>query len=348
MDKSTDVRLAGLHQWLQTVFPCDDSDLVPLSGDASFRRYFRVVRNGDSRIAVDSPPASEKIDAFIGIAGAYAAQGLQVPKVIAADTQQGYLLLSDLGNELYSVHLSSANVDSLYLAAIETLVKIQQTSREAYPFPLYDESLLMAECQLFSEWYLGKYLNVVLSAREEAMLESTFARLVEVALEQPNTVVHRDYHSRNLLILPDSEVGVVDFQDAVIGPITYDLVSLLKDCYITWPASNVINWAQRYFEKAREAGIFHDVTMAQFLRWFDLMGVQRHLKCMGIFARLALRDNKTGFLADIPRLADYILSASSRHPQLNGLAKLLQTKVKKHESNDTRSRTRNAAEAIDG
>ncbi|MBX9587029.1 MAG: phosphotransferase [Gammaproteobacteria bacterium] len=348
MGKFIDDRFLGLYQWLQTVFPCAEADILPLAGDASFRRYFRVMGKSGTRVAVDAPPAHEKIEAFLGIAKAFTDHGVHVPKIIASDTHQGYMLISDLGDELYSNHLSSTNVDNLYLSAIDALVKIQQTPQSAYSFPAYDEKLLSQECEYFSEWYLGKYLNVKLSAREEAALRSTYSKLIEAALEQPTTVVHRDYHSRNLFILPENEVGVIDFQDAVIGPITYDLVSLLKDCYIAWPASNVVNWAQRYFEKSRDAGIIQDISMSQFLRWFDLMGVQRHLKCMGIFARLFLRDKKSSYVGDIPRLADYILGVCSRHPQLNGLAKLLQTKVMKHESHDTRSRARSSAETIDG
>ncbi len=348
MGQLVDNRFGGLHRWLQAVFPCAEADIVPLAGDASFRRYFRVHGQNESRIAVDAPPTHEKLDAFIRIANTFSDHGIHVPKIIASDVHQGYLLISDLGDELYSNHLSSTNVDSLYLNAIDTLVKIQQTPKNAYSFPSYDEKLLSQECEYFSEWYLGKYLNINLSAREQSALQSTYSKLIEVALEQPTTVVHRDYHSRNLFILSDNEVGVIDFQDAVIGPITYDLVSLLKDCYVAWPNSNVVNWAQRYFEKARDAGVIQDISMSQFLRWFDLMGVQRHLKCMGIFARLYLRDNKSSYLGDIPRVADYILGVCSRHPQLNGLAKLLQTKVLKHEGHDTFSGARSSAETIDG
>lgn len=348
MGKLKDDRLTDLQQWLQSVLPGDVTGIVPLQGDASFRRYFRLTHGNESHIAVDAPPATEKNAAFIGISQAFSAQGVAVPKVIAHDESKGFLLLSDLGDALYSGCLNSSAVDSLYLKAIDTLVKIQKTPQDAYPFPAYNEALLLAECELFSEWYLLQHLKLSLSVREQAGLKSTFARLVEVALEQPTTVVHRDYHSRNLLMLPDNAVGVLDFQDAVIGPISYDVVSLLKDCYVAWPASNVINWAQRYFEKAREACVFEGVTMAQFLRWFDLMGVQRHLKCMGIFSRLYLRDNKPGYLADIPRLIEYILSASSRHPQLNGLAKILKSKSVNHESHDTRRGARQSAEAIDG
>ena len=348
MSKTTDGRLVGMRQWVQTQFPCDENDIVPLAGDASFRRYFRVTNGSESRILVDSPSTHEKTDAFVGIAQAFAAQGIQVPNIIAADLEQGYMLLSDLGDGLFSAHLNSSSVDGLYLSSIDTLLKIQQTPRNAYAFPAYDESLLQAECLLFSEWYLGQYLKLSLSAREASMLQSTYARLIEFALAQPMTVVHRDYHSRNLLLLESGEVGVLDFQDAVIGPITYDLASLLKDCYVAWPHSNVVNWAQRYFEKGRQVGVIQDITMAQFLHWFDLMAVQRHLKCIGIFARLSLRDKKTDYLNHIPRILDYILATCTRHPQLNGLAKLLQGRVLKHESHDTRSGTWNAAAATNG
>ncbi len=346
MEKVSGNRQDDLFKWVQSVFPCDQDGMAPLPGDASFRRYFRVSSKGETRIAVDAPLNTERSDAFVGIAGALSAQGIQVPTIYAADLKQGFLLISDLGEGLYSAHLNSSNVDQLYSQAIDSLVKIQQTSREAYSFPQYDRALLLSECELFTEWYLGAHLKINLSPREQAMLSSTFERLIENALEQPTTVVHRDYHSRNLLQMSDGQVGVLDFQDAVIGPVTYDLVSLLKDCYVSWPNLNVTNWVQRYFEKARDAGIIQDVSMGQFIRWFDLMGVQRHLKCMGIFSRLYLRDGKSQFLADIPRLIDYILSASSRYPQLNGIAKLLQGKVQKHESNDSSSGSRKQAASI--
>jgi hypothetical protein len=342
MTKTNDLRLKGLHQWIQSHFPCDQNEIVPLAGDASFRRYFRVNRGGESRILVDSPPELEKTEAFVGIAQAFAAQGVGVPTIFASDLKEGFLLISDLGEELFSAHLNSSNVDSLYLSAMDVLLKIQQTPRDSYAFPAYDHNLLQKECELFSEWYLGNHLKLSLSAREEAMLESTYARLIDFALAQPTTVVHRDYHSRNLMLLAEENVGVLDFQDAVIGPITYDLASLLKDCYIAWPQSNVVNWAQRYFEKARQQGVIEGLTMAQFLQWFDLMAVQRHLKCIGIFSRLALRDQKIDFLTNIPRLLDYILGSCARYPQLNGLAKLIQGRILRHESHDSRSGARNS------
>lgn len=348
MSKKTDDRFMGLHRWVRAQFPCEECDIIPLAGDASFRRYFRFKRGAESLILVDSPPQHEKTDAFVGIAKAFAAQGVQVPTILNADLSQGYLIISDLGDDLFSTQLNSSSVDGLYLAAMDALIKIQQTPRNAFDFPAYDETLLRAECQLFSEWYLGKMIKMTLSAREESILNSTYSRLIEMALSQPTTVVHRDFHSRNLLLLKDQQIGVLDFQDAVIGPITYDLASLLKDCYIGWPHSNVVNWAQRYLEKGKQSGVIQDVSMAQFLQWFDLMAVQRHLKCIGIFSRLSLRDNKAGYLENIPRLLDYILTACARHPQLNGLSKLLQSRVLKNESHDTRGGSRSSTKATNG
>lgn len=348
MDSKRDKRFLNLANWVQQHFPCESSDITPLSGDASFRHYYRAQREGQSVVCVDAHPDHENNEAFVGVAKALAQADVHVPEVHAADLQNGFLLLSDLGDQLFSRLLDSTTVDSLYLSAIDALIKIQQTPKASYAFPEYDEKRLQAEMDLFSDWYLGEYLQINLTTREREIFASTHARLIENALEQPAVVVHRDYHSRNLLQLPGGQVGVLDFQDAVLGPVTYDLVSLLRDCYVMWPASNVINWVQRYYDKARQVDLVPDVSMAQYLRWFDLMGVQRHLKCIGIFARLNLRDKKPQYLADIPRIFEYVLSVCERHPKLNGLLKFLQTKVMKHESNGAGGRARQSLASLNG
>ncbi len=348
MENIRDKRFLDLAKWAHQHFPCDLGDIIPISGDASFRRYFRATHNGESCILVDAQPEHENSPAFIGVSKAFAAAGVHVPEIHRVDLDQGFLQISDLGDNLFSRLLDSSSVDSLYLSAIDTLIKIQQTPKASYAFPEYDEKLLLKEMDLFSEWYLGEFLQITLSARDREILSTTFARLIESALEQPTVVVHRDYHSRNLLQLPQGHVGVLDFQDAVIGPVTYDMVSLLRDCYVMWPTSNVTNWVQRYFDKARQADLMTDVSMGQYLRWFDLMGVQRHLKCIGIFARLNIRDNKPQYLADIPRIFEYILAVCGRHPKLNGLLKFLQSKVLKHESNGASGRARQSLTSLNG
>ncbi|MDQ2994546.1 MAG: phosphotransferase [Pseudomonadota bacterium] len=348
MEKITDKRFIGLAKWAQQYFPCQLADITPISGDASFRRYFRATRNGETCILVDADPQHENNAAYIGVASAFGAQGVHVPAIQAVDLEAGYLVITDLGDQLFSQLLNSSSVDSLYLSAIDALITIQKTPKDTYAFPDYDEKLLQKELDLFADWYLAEYLQINLAPRDKELLASTSSRLIDLALEQPRVVVHRDYHSRNLMLLPEGKVGVLDFQDAVYGPVTYDLVSLLKDCYVMWPASNVNNWVQRYFEKAQQAGVIADVSMTQYLRWFDWMGVQRHLKCVGIFARLHIRDKKPQYLADIPRIFDYILGVCARHPKLNGLSKFLQTKVLKHESNGASGRPRQPLTSING
>jgi len=318
-------RIKKLEKWLTDQVGLSHFSLAPASGDASFRRYFRVSLSDKSFIAMDAPPEREDCRPFVTIARQLSAAGLNVPSVHYADLEQGFLLLDDLGSTLYLDILNSDNADQLYGDAIASLVQLQR-EMSAKTLPPYDRTLLMQEMELFREWLLEKHLGLSLTDNEHALLTQTFEQLAENALEQPQVAVHRDYHSRNLMQC-DLNPGVLDFQDAVNGPVTYDLVSLLRDCYIQWPTAQVELWAMAYFKQAVKNGVLLSEHETQFLQWFDLMGAQRHLKAAGIFARLNQRDGKPGYLKDIPRTLGYIVEIAPRYPQLKGLAKLIADKV---------------------
>ncbi|GAB4346630.1 MAG: phosphotransferase [Gammaproteobacteria bacterium] len=298
--------------------------LEPASGDASFRRYFRVCNAHASYIAVDAPPQYEDSRPFVRIARWLVEWGLNAPQVIAADLDLGFLLLSDLGSRHYLDELDEASVERLYGDALGALAVMQVRGHDvAEELPPYDEALLMAEMALFDEWYLQRHLSLALSDTQRGILAETQRLLVDNALAQPRVFVHRDYHSRNLLRTERNNPGILDFQDAVWGPVTYDLVSLLRDCYIAWPAEQVQEWALGYRDMALQCGVMPECDEAQFLRWFDLMGVQRHLKASGIFARLNYRDGKSGYLKDIPRTLAYVDAVCAAHPELGDFRALL-------------------------
>jgi aminoglycoside/choline kinase family phosphotransferase len=319
-------RIEALKTWLASLPMIGDFEFAPASVDASFRRYFRITTGGRSFIAMDAPPEKEALQPFLQVARSFEAIGLNVPHIHAEDLHKGFLLLEDLGSILYLDRLTPATVERLYGDALGALVTLQACGpREG--LPLYDRALLMREMELFREWLVGRELSLSLTSDEQAMLERTFELLADNALQQPQVCVHRDYHSRNLMVTPSHNPGVLDFQDAVIGPVTYDLVSLLRDCYIRWPVEQVEAWVQGYFELALQSGVLRAEHEAEFLAWFDLMGVQRHLKASGIFARLNRRDGKPGYLRDIPRTLGYILPLAERYPQLAGLVELLRSKV---------------------
>ncbi len=320
---SMDKRLNQINQWLQNDLEIRDYTIEAASADASFRRYFRVSFQDETSIIMDAPPDKEDCTPFIDIANRLLASGVNAPEVKAFSPDQGFLMLSDLGHIMYLDKLTDDNADDLYRAAIDSLITIQSQADIAN-LPEYDERLLHQEMQLFSDWLLEKYLG--LSTDAEWLIETT-SFLARSALEQPQVFVHRDYHSRNLTWLPDQAPGILDFQDAVLGPISYDLVSLLRDCYIQWPQERVVNWVTYYCDNVRKKGLLRDRSDSGFLRWFDLMGVQRHLKASGIFARLWHRDGKKGYLKDIPRTVNYIVKVSGRYPELKELENFLLTKV---------------------
>ena len=320
-------RKALLDQWLRQQCQLAGFTLEPASEDASFRRYFRVgLSHGASYIAMDAPPEKENIQPFIEIEARLQAAGVHSPRIYAQNLQQGFLLLEDLGDALYLPALNEDTVERLYADALSALLSMQACIDPA-GLPDYDRKLLQDEMSLFRDWLLGEHLRLELTADEEALLQQCFHQLAESALSQPKVFVHRDYHSRNLLTGIRHAPGVIDFQDAVAGPVTYDLVSLLRDCYVSWAPSQVDEWAWGYYDLAVQSGVLRDAHEADFLRWFDLMGAQRHLKAAGIFARLHHRDAKSGYLKDIPRTLHYIVEAAARQPVLAGLSEFLQQRV---------------------
>lgn len=307
-------QVCGLHQFTLTV----------ASADASFRRYFRVHRPGQaSWIVMDAPPDKEDCRPFIDCAARLQSAGVHVPYIVAQDVEQGFLLLEDLGDRLYLSELTSANADQLYGAACQVLLQMQSVGLTTGLMP-YDAALLRQELQLFEDWFVHAYLKLSLTQVEQALLRTCFALLIEQAVQQPQVLVHRDFHARNLLVCETGSPGVIDFQDAMLGPVTYDLVSLWRDSYIAWPSDRVDAWLADYTEQAIARGILTAAQGAQIPRWFDWMGVQRQLKIAGIFARLHLRDGKSDYLADIPQTLAYIVLAAGRQPGLRPLAKFIQ------------------------
>lgn len=315
-------RLQQLKRWLQPLFPDSTFTLAPASADASFRRYFRItLLDGDTRIVMDAPPQHEDCKPFLHVAKLFEQAGSHVPHVYAQDLEQGFLLLSDLGDTTYLQALTSDNAAMLYGAATDALLKIQLAS-QAGELPPYDEALLRRELQLFPDWYIAKHLGVTLSDKQKLKLEEVFQRILANNLAQPCVYVHRDYHSRNLM-LSTPNPGVLDFQDAVYGPITYDLASLFKDAYVQWEEHEVMDWLIRYWEKARKVGLPVRSDFGEFYRDFEMMGVQRHIKVLGIFARLYHRDGKDGYLKDMPLVMDYLRRAAARYIDLKPLLNLL-------------------------
>jgi aminoglycoside/choline kinase family phosphotransferase len=306
-------------QWIEQSFP-DWIDihgpiqLDALAGDAGFRRYYRT-NTHPSLIAVDSPPTKEKNLAYVDLSLFLKSQGVKTPKIYAVNFALGYFLLEDFGPILFAQQIEKNNADSLYDQAEHLLLQIQQATQEAPSIPNYDANKLQEEMGLFEQWFLNELLEVELNASEKIQLNSLFQSLVQSALEQPQVIVHTDYHSRNLMVLADETLGVIDFQDAMFGAITYDLVSLLKDCYVRWPTDWVKHRVARFKRSPEVAARLDAVDDSQFLRWFDFMGLQRHIKVLGIFARLALRDSKTGYLNDLPLVIDYCLEASEQYSQ---------------------------------
>lgn len=327
-----DLRLSELQAWLATLAdtPVLSSTLRPASADASFRRYFRVdTPDGGSAIVMDAPPPQEDVRPFVKVAGLFGETGVTVPKVLAQDTERGFLLLSDLGSTTYLSQLSVDSAHALYMDAIEALVLLQAQSKPE-ALPEYDRPLLLRELELFREWYIGKHLGVTLTGEQNAVLDKTFDAILANNLAQPQVYVHRDYHSRNLMVLPKGNPGILDFQDAVYGPITYDLVSLLRDAYIQWDEEMVLDWAIRYWEKARRAGLPVTPDIDTFYRDFEWMGLQRHLKVLGIFARLWHRDGKDGYLKDIPLVMEYTLKTARRYVAFTPLVRLIEKLEQEH------------------
>ncbi|VAW93847.1 Phosphotransferase involved in threonylcarbamoyladenosine t(6)A37 formation in tRNA [hydrothermal vent metagenome] len=313
-----DNRLKNLGDWAKEIYAEDAIRISPASADASFRRYFRVEHQDGSHIIMDAPPDKEDSEPFVRISSYLASLALNVPQVVNSQDKQGFYLLTDLGSTQYLDFLTTDNVDRLYQDAMQALFVMQSRCKQPEArIPPYDEPLLLTEMGLFSEWYLGHELKASLSKRQLEIIQSSYQILANSALQQPNVFVHRDYHSRNLMFVESANPGILDFQDAVWGPVTYDLVSLLRDCYITWPQQKVESWMKKYYSWLCDDGLISDVSEIQFIRWFDLMGMQRHLKASGIFARLNHRDNKPGYMNDIPRTMNYLLSVASNYSEFD-------------------------------
>ncbi len=308
-----DLRTIAMFDWLENNLLLVITACEPASSDASFRRYFRIKTPDQQFIVMDAPPTRENIEPFIRIADLLAQSQVNVPTIFKQNLADGFLLLEDFGNQCFLDQLNSRTADNLYQSAFNSLFKLQTlTSIQDAGLPGYDQPLLHRELAIFDEWFLTQLLDIEIPA---ALWDRVRTLLTDSALEQPRVCVHRDYHSRNLMVLDSDSPGVIDFQDAVIGPITYDLVSLLRDCYITWPEQQLAQWRSNYFERLRQAGLLN-CSASQFNRWFDLMGLQRHLKAIGIFSRLHLRDGKSNYLGDIPRTLNYVTTVCAAYPEL--------------------------------
>ncbi|HYN12056.1 MAG TPA: phosphotransferase [Burkholderiales bacterium] len=321
-DSPPDLRRVALERWLADRFAGARFSLAPASEDASFRRYFRAaLDDGRSYVAMDAPPDREDCRPFVRIARLLRDAGVHAPEVHAQDLGQGFLLLSDLGAATYLQELNAGNAPQLFADALDALLRWQLATR-AGELPPYDEALLRREMNLFPEWYVSRHLAVTLNDSRKNDLEGIFRVLAHSALAQPVVYVHRDYMPRNLMLC-EPNPGVLDFQDAVIGPLSYDVVSLFRDAFISWDEAQVLDWTVRYWEKAKRAGLPVDADFGQFWRAFEWMGLQRHLKVLGIFARINYRDGKPKYLADTPRFLAYARAVAGRYAPLAPLARLL-------------------------
>jgi len=326
-----DVRLQHLKLWLDEQLPAlfaaqnwgaiPPATLTAASSDASFRRYFRWEGGEQTFIVMDAPPPQENCKPFVDIARLLQKTGINVPQIYAQDLERGFLLLNDLGRKTYLDVIDAENADQLFADAFDALLAYQQLSMDA-PLPSYDVALLRRELELFPEWYVRKHLGIEMDEQQTALWQQVSDQLIDSALAQPKVLVHRDYMPRNLMI-SEPNPGVLDFQDAVYGPVTYDVTCLFKDAFLSWPEERVQAWLEIYWGKARALGIPVQDEFSEFLRASDLMGVQRHLKVIGIFARICHRDGKPRYLADAPRFFAYIEAVLARRPELSSLGQLL-------------------------
>ncbi len=318
-------RQNALNKWLEEIFKDTPFTIAPLAGDASFRRYFRLHAGNTTRVVMDAPPDKETIEPFINIARLLAEKGIHAPSIHAVEYTQGFILLEDLGDDLFLKMLSSKNAEGLYTQAMNTLSLIQQCPTS--DLPAFDTSFMLQELSLFQEWFLEAYLGLTLTTEDTLCLEKTFEWLTQEITNQPQVFIHRDYHSRNLIVTNKAEpyaLGVIDFQDAMRGPFTYDLVSLLKDCYKQWPHAKIMHWLSYFYDQLPKNTAF---SFADFTRAFDLCGLQRHLKVLGIFCRLHLRDHKASYLRDLPLTLHYVNTCLSRYEALQPLAQFMKEKI---------------------
>lgn len=317
------IRQNALNNWLKTILGDTPFTVAPLAGDASFRRYFRLHADGQTRVIMDAPPEKESLIPFVHIEDLLSKIGILTPTIYAADPVQGFALLEDLGDQLLLGALNHDNADKLYTLAIKTLEQIQQAPHTDPTLPFFDIPFMLKELAVFREWFLNAWLDIKLSIEDELLLDNAFEWLVDQVAKQPQVLIHRDYHSRNLLLVGD-RLGVIDFQDAMYGPITYDLVSLLKDCYIQWPDEQITLWLTAFHQNLP---VSTRGSLTAFHRAFDLCGLQRHLKVLGVFCRLHLRDNKPGYLRDLPLTLKYVMSCVENHEELQPFYRFMRHNV---------------------
>jgi len=326
----SDPRLDTLNLWLAEDVGMSVQNIAPASADASFRRYFRAWNAaGESFVVMDAPPDKEDLAAYLRVSELLEQCGVHVPHVHARDLARGYALLEDLGaRHMLTALNEGGDASSLYADALDTLASLQRAGdRASRQLPPYDRTVLLREMQLLPEWYCQRHLALELDRWQRALMHDTFEWLAAQALQQPQVFVHRDYHSRNLMITPQRSPGVIDFQDALRGPVGYDLASILKDCYVDWPRAQVVKWVDQYRERLRDASggrALAGKSPEQFLRWFDLVGLQRHIKVLGIFARLFWRDGKSGYLADLPRTLHYVRETVALYPELSAFQRFVE------------------------
>ncbi len=320
-------RAAARLAWTRQVLDDASLTLQPASADASFRSYWRTAHGGQSWIVMDSPPQREDPRPWLAIGARLAAAGLHVPAVQAHDLQQGFLLIEDLGSRLYLAELNGANADRLYGDAMDALLAMQ-TRVPSDDLPPFDHAVLVSGLEVMPEWFLQRHLGHAPACGEWDVLEAAFGVIVRNALAQPRRFVHRDFHSRNLLVVDENNPGIIDFQGALHGPLTYDLASLLRDAYIAWPRERVEGWVESYRRRLLGAGVIDaSVDAAHFLRWFDLTGLHRHVRVLGQFYRLWYRDGKPGYLRDVPQVYRYVIEVAGSYPELADFAALLERHV---------------------
>lgn len=311
-------RKLARENWVNSLFAKESPTLTPVAGDASFRSYFRIKTSAQNYILMDAPPKQEDCRPFVHIANAAAKQGICVPTIFEKNLDQGFLLLSDFGDTQLLDQLDTKTADLYYHKAIDTLLHWQQVPLFDVNPPAFDNKLLRYEFDLFLKWYLQTHCNCSIDNQMQIKFTRLFDTFSELFKNQPHVFVHRDYHARNIMVCEHDILAILDFQDAVKGPITYDLVSLLRDCYIDWPDTRIANWVSYYYNKL-ESSHSLSFSLPQFMHWFDWTGLQRHLKCLGIFSRLAYRDNKKGYLEDIPRVLNYVLNITKQYDELQWL-----------------------------
>ncbi|SFV15705.1 aminoglycoside phosphotransferase family protein [Pseudoduganella namucuonensis] len=328
-DASADARLILLKDWLRTLDLVDPASARPASADASFRRYFRVdvlpahqAELGATLVVMDAPPERENVPAFVKVDQLLADAGVSVPAIVARDVERGLLLLSDLGVSTYLQVLDPDNASTMYAEALEALVKIQKASQPGV-LPEFDRAFMQREMDLFPEWYIGKHLGVTLTDKQAAELKGVFDAILANCTAQQQVFMHRDFHSRNLMWMDEGNPGILDFQDAVYGPVTYDVASLLRDAYVQWDEELVLDWAIRYWQHAKAEGLPVNRDIDAFYKDFEYMALQRHIKILGIFCRLNHRDGKPNYMGDLPTVMDYVRKTANRYKDLKPLVRLL-------------------------